>query len=165
MKPLRAISLWQPWASLMAVGAKHIETRHWPTEYRGLVAIHAAKKWNNELEDLCFDEPFAKWLFPDEILPKPNNLPRGCIVAVAHLSGCVSTNERNLIPEPRTAERAFGNYDPNRFMWLFPRIWKLSSPVFVRGQQGFWTLSETETDVIEALMPDDWELELKGENQ
>lgn len=39
----RALSLWQPWASLIAVGAKAVETRGWSTPYRGLLAIHAAK--------------------------------------------------------------------------------------------------------------------------
>lgn len=161
MKRLRAISLWQPWASLMAIGAKHIETRSWPTEYRGLIAIHAAKKWNGELEDLCFDEPFAKCLFPDEFLPKPKSLPRGCIIAVGHLHRCLAMDTYpEAIPARSSAEYAFGNYEPGRFMWVFDYVWELSSPVYVRGQQGFWTLSEVETDVVTAMLPDDWEQEL-----
>ena len=40
---MKALSLWQPWASLMAVGAKHNETRDWPTRYKGELAICAAK--------------------------------------------------------------------------------------------------------------------------
>ena len=39
----RAISLTQPFASLMAIGAKKVETRAWRTHFRGWVAIHAAK--------------------------------------------------------------------------------------------------------------------------
>ncbi|MBP0020973.1 MAG: ASCH domain-containing protein, partial [Cyanobacteria bacterium SBLK] len=31
----KAISLWQPWASLIAMGRKKFETRHWSTDYRG----------------------------------------------------------------------------------------------------------------------------------
>lgn len=41
---MKAISLWQPWASLIAAGVKSIETRGWPTNYRGQIAIHAAKR-------------------------------------------------------------------------------------------------------------------------
>src|SRR5712671_3817606 len=44
---MKAISLWQPWASLIACGAKPFETRHWapPRELIGQsIAIHAAKK-------------------------------------------------------------------------------------------------------------------------
>ena len=32
---MKAPSLWQPWASAIAVGAKRVETRSWPTNYRG----------------------------------------------------------------------------------------------------------------------------------
>ena len=41
---MRAISLWQPWASVVALGSKRIETRHWSTGHRGPLAIHAAKR-------------------------------------------------------------------------------------------------------------------------
>jgi hypothetical protein len=43
---MKAISLWQPWASLLFTTprAKLHETRHWPTSYRGLLYIHAAKR-------------------------------------------------------------------------------------------------------------------------
>lgn len=40
---LKAITLLQPWASLVAMGAKTIETRPYATQYRGPLAIHAAK--------------------------------------------------------------------------------------------------------------------------
>ena len=40
---IRCISLWQPWASLMARGHKYFETRSWDTKIRGEVWIHAAK--------------------------------------------------------------------------------------------------------------------------
>jgi hypothetical protein len=45
MTRIKCISLWQPWASLVAVGAKRIETRGWATAYRGRLGIHAAKRW------------------------------------------------------------------------------------------------------------------------
>jgi hypothetical protein len=40
---MKALTLTQPWATLVAIGAKTIETRSWPTSYRGPLAIHAAK--------------------------------------------------------------------------------------------------------------------------
>ena len=39
---MKAISLHQPWASLVALGVKTLETRSWSTGYRGPLAIHAA---------------------------------------------------------------------------------------------------------------------------
>ena len=41
---MKAITIWQPWASLLACGGKRFETRSWATSYRGPIAIHAAKK-------------------------------------------------------------------------------------------------------------------------
>ena len=54
-----AISLWEPWASLMATGAKTIETRGWATRHRGPLLICAAKRrvlrdLREDLEDDLF---------------------------------------------------------------------------------------------------------------
>jgi ASCH domain len=38
-----ALSVRQPWADLIVSGRKTIELRPWPTEYRGLLWIHAGK--------------------------------------------------------------------------------------------------------------------------
>jgi hypothetical protein len=38
---MKALSLTQPWASLVVAGAKKLETRSWPTYYRGPLLIHA----------------------------------------------------------------------------------------------------------------------------
>lgn len=43
-EPMKALTLWQPWASLVALGVKTIETRSWSTRYRGPLAIHAATR-------------------------------------------------------------------------------------------------------------------------
>jgi len=43
-KDLKAISLKQPWASLVARGMKTIETRKWTTSYRGDLVICSSKK-------------------------------------------------------------------------------------------------------------------------
>ena len=43
---MKCLSLWQPWASLVVIGAKRFETRSWPTNYRGPLLIHAAQRWS-----------------------------------------------------------------------------------------------------------------------
>jgi activating signal cointegrator 1 len=43
-EPIPVLTLWQPWASLVALGVKTIETRSWSTKYRGPIAIHAAAR-------------------------------------------------------------------------------------------------------------------------
>lgn len=43
---MKALTIWQPWATAIAIGAKRIETRSWETHYRGPIAIHAAARRN-----------------------------------------------------------------------------------------------------------------------
>ena len=40
---MRAITIQQPWASLIMAGIKDVENRSWSTPHRGPLAIHAGK--------------------------------------------------------------------------------------------------------------------------
>ncbi|HVM07165.1 MAG TPA: ASCH domain-containing protein [Acidimicrobiales bacterium] len=62
---MKAISLWQPWASLIAYGVKTIETRSWSTPYRGRIAIHAAKttKGIDQLPGDCEGKTEGGWVY------------------------------------------------------------------------------------------------------
>jgi len=148
---MKALSLWQPWASLMAIGVKTIETRHWATDYRGLVVIHAAKKWTRELYDITFTEPFKSAL-ESEIWDNhhtrldPNVLPLGSIVAVGELVACRVIPDRITLAEP---ERSFGDYSPGRFGWIFRNVRRLAETIPLRGQQGLWTLEPAIVERIE----------------
>ena len=68
--PIKAITLLQPYAALVAIGAKTIETRSWYTPYRGPLAIHAGK--GRDFLYLCQSEPFRAGRSLHGIL---NNLP------------------------------------------------------------------------------------------
>jgi len=178
---IMGLSLWQSWASLMAAGAKKIETRSWPISYRGLVAIHAAKKWDDDLAEMAAGRRFREALFGSEESPKVPTatsaqiarsngihlaglLPRGCFVALGKLRHCLSTTDHSkLIPPTTSDEYHFGDYSPGRFMWVFDEIWKLSSPVYARGHQGLWKLDERTVDVVLAMLPDGVEEQLLAE--
>src|SRR5262249_58321622 len=43
LKKMYALSLKQPWATLLVHGLKTIEVRNWPTARRGRILIHAAR--------------------------------------------------------------------------------------------------------------------------
>lgn len=61
---MKVLTLHQPWASLVALGVKTIETRSWSTKYRGPLAIHAAarKPAVEMLEDgPAGDEEWGQW--------------------------------------------------------------------------------------------------------
>lgn len=96
---MKAISLWQPWASAVALGSKRIETRPWRTKYRGPILIHAAQR-KNKSELICYgcywNWQGALWPFiKDDRRRQPlyKNLPFGALVAVAELVDCRPTDD------------------------------------------------------------------------
>lgn len=86
---MKAISLYQPWATLVAIGEKKIETRSWRTDYRGPLAIHASKNdryCNPKSKDyLCDREPFYSALQHGFRYFGTNILLLGGIVATCNL--------------------------------------------------------------------------------
>ena len=129
---MKALTLWEPWASLIAAGAKIHETRTWPTPYRGPLAIHAGKRcvtpeddMDPELERLCVRVLGATWA---------TTRPAGAIVAIAELVDCVRT-QGVVTTEP---DRIAGNFAPGRYAWRLANVRPLPKPVTVRGAQGLW---------------------------
>ncbi len=155
---MKCISLWQPWATLVAVGAKRNETRSWPTTHRGPLAIHAAKQWTRELESLCFTKPFLAALRPNEadadrVMVERLMAARGHIVAVVDVLDCVAVGDAGtrrgsvffgnpLVPPPDSTEFAFGDYTPGRFMWITGNVRRLATPVPFVGRQGFFEVPD-----------------------
>lgn len=165
---MRALTLWQPWASLVASGAKTIETRSWSTRYRGPLAIHAAKEpyrgaWSGDLlralEDLCGIENY------------PRALPLGAVVAICELvdvvpivdghevdaaaeslADCVVATYYPLRDPPNRTLTALrrdvlvdvldqlplGDFAPGRHAWILGAVRKLDSPLPAKGRQGLW---------------------------
>jgi len=136
---VRAISLWQPWASAIALGNKSIETRHWTTKYRGPLVIHAARRWGPD------ERYFASVEHALGRLPK--RLPLGAYVAVADLVDVKTTEELLLTVGP--IEKIYGNYEEGRFGWVLQNVRPLAEPVPGKGKQGFWSLSPNELAMVE----------------
>ncbi len=137
---MKAITLWEPWASLIALGAKRIETRSWPTSYRGPLAIHAAKNAEHIL--ISWDEPFLTALSPLQNSEKTAiAFDCGKVIAVADLVACVEMTPANIamVDEP---ERSFGDYQPGRWMWLLANVRRID-PVPATGRQRIWEWEET----------------------
>jgi activating signal cointegrator 1 len=138
------LSIIQPWASLIAIGAKRIETRSWKTDYRGPVAVHASKNFPDW--SLCFHEPFRSALneFRDTY---SITIPTGAIIATATIADCVPVD---LVPPDLLTEqeRAFGNYMPGWYAWILGEVKRLQQPIQCRGALGLWTVP---TEIEEQL--------------
>ena len=140
-----AISLWEPWATLMAIGAKKIETRSWATRHRGALLICAAVRKNNrEMQQLIMDRPFYAALEGGL-----TRLWHGHAVALVDLDQCLSTTPgANTWPvgaslSLRGLEKSFGDYSPGRFAWITTGLRRLK-PFPVKGRQGLFRVTMPE---------------------
>jgi hypothetical protein len=130
---MKALTLTQPWATLVAIGAKKFETRSWSTKYRGPLAIHAAKGFTNENAAMCFRHPFRTVLKDLEI--GEITKVRGHIIATCDLVDVILITEQNA---PTGNEFAFGDYTPGRYMWKLDNIVMLETPVPAKGKLSLW---------------------------
>lgn len=151
---MKAISIHQPWASLIAYEAKKYETRSWATDYRGPIAIHATVRDPANLFNymLCefIDAARAALDVTDFSL-----LPRGHVIATAELVGChhITTFDGNpdriylprfdqvgacSIKEIVDNELLFGDFTPGRYAWEFANVKLLLEPVPTKGKQRLW---------------------------
>jgi hypothetical protein len=133
---MKAISLWQPYASLVAHRLKKNETRGWSTSYRGPVLIHAAKKWTLEQAEelggfLQFPEVWAAY---PQIGATP---PLGAILAVARVVD-VREMTAEWIDAQAALELAAGDWQEGRFGWVLDDVRTLDTPIPCVGAQGLW---------------------------
>ena len=136
---MKALTLYQPWASLVVLGEKKIETRSWQTRYTGPLAIHASGTLSPGFYDICDSPPFRAAL---ERLGLPvGRLPLAAVLGSALLVACVSTEEL-LDAGLSTQEQALGDYGPRRFGWIMQDACALPEPVLCRGHLWLWELPE-----------------------
>ena len=140
---MKALTLWQPWASLIALGEKRIETRCWQTSYRGELAIHAAAKlpprwlgssmygndFRNELADVLN-------VRRDHVDSAICSLPFGAIGGIARLVSIHPTERVRDDLENR--EWLFGNYEDGGYAWHLTLVKRFDTPIPAKGNRLLW---------------------------
>lgn len=140
---MKAISLWQPWATLWLLSdpdEKVFETRDWYTGVRGSLLVHAAKKRDGEVRDYLNCQHFIGRLAVHGL--KPSDLAFGALIGKVNLIGC---SRMDRMPAPGTLEEKAGNWSPERFAWerdSNPVLFK--TPVPYRGSQGWFEVGDVE---------------------
>lgn len=128
---IKALTLHQPWASLIAAGLKQYETRSWSASYRGPLAIHAGQQ-NGELD-------LTAVLTDKERAKLPSVLPSGAVVCLAHLVDVVKSEQIATDPEFAVSrESRLGNFAPGRYGWKLQIVKVFDPPIPARGAQGLW---------------------------
>jgi hypothetical protein len=105
MSSTHALSLKQPWATLLVHGRKSIEVRSWPTPRRGRIFIHAA--------GVSDPRPEAWAHVPPELRAAAELV--GGIIGAADLTGCVAYRT----PEAFVADQLLHLNDPS---WFKPPV-------------------------------------------
>lgn len=144
---MKSITIRQPFATLIALGEKKLETRSWGTHYRGPIAIHAGMKIDREA---CEIEPIKSTL--EKHGYTVNNLPTGAVIAIANLSEsfeihhdllggvyCFHGKSKRFVwCDSMPNEYYFGFYSNGRFAWEMSDVHLLPDPIPAKGQLGFW---------------------------
>ena len=147
-----AITLHQPWATLIALGIKTVETRSWPAPERLLgqtVAVHAGKRVVRRPGE-CIERELRARLGEDWI----RTIPTGAVLATATLAGIAQVDYAGLIighavhdvdtemgcavGAGRTPIDPWGDFSAGRWLWFLDDVEALPEQIPAVGRQGFW---------------------------
>ena len=134
---IKAISLHQPWASLIAAVGKTIETRHWapPKDIVGTrIAVHATQQLMQlpKKTHQKYNQYVEQYLGPNW----HESTPRGAVIAIATLKSAEQIDQYTKLPDE--PELLFGDYTAGRWMWHLDEIVPLTTIYPCRGRQSFW---------------------------
>lgn len=145
---MKALTLWEPYATLVAHGFKEVETRDWYTNYRGPLAIHAAKRKPDPT-----DLSHVTFALGHRGLELPA-LKFGAVLCTCNLVACTMApnaeyNCKKLKEwfEPKRGwdfERLFGDYSSGRWAWILRDVKLLEPPQLAHGTRKLWEWKESQ---------------------
>lgn len=169
---MKALTVRQPWASLIAGGTKTIETRSWPTSYRGPLAIHAGKAVAHPSDRIW--ERSGRGVRLSLAVIAVAELTD--VLVIAHVGTTLSaslldrrhgflvdqgvhglriaqpaTGDHGWVLTDVSAQRDLGHYPHESYAWLLGNVRRLRRPVRCNGALGLWDLpSDIEQEVARA---------------
>ena len=154
---IRVLTLWEPYATLIfkkmpgsSQACKQIETRTWKTAHRGMLGIHAAKRWGPE------QRRFAQHPIVAEALQGQTEFPLGCLLGLVTLSGIGEIVDADkilfdgavfIVKEP---ELSLGEFSTSRYAWFLDNPVRFDKPFPVPGFQRLWTLELQDMEAFNA---------------
>jgi len=137
---MKALSLHQPWATLVILGIKRLETRAWQTDHTGRLAIHASRTFSPAGRQLFRQAPFRS-LLAEAGFALEGDLPRGALLGTVLLQRCLRTEEMDL-DALADVDRAVGNFGPGRWVWFLEQPEPFVRPISYRGKLGVFSVPE-----------------------
>ena len=126
---MKALTLTQPWATLVMSGRKKFETRSWATGYRGRIAIHSSKGMPGYAKEAA-----------REFGLDPETLPRGVVLGYVYVMAVAATEDvrEALTWAEDHLELAYGDFDDGRWAWQLANPTPLPEPIPAKGALGLW---------------------------
>lgn len=134
---MKALTIHQPYAALVVAGIKRIETRPWRTDYRGPLAIHAARTTASMTDGLlgsCRCEAFLHGVDMKGFEPGPLEAQLGCVLGTVELLDVRPADQVFA----SLAEQLFGDFEPGRWAWMLGKAVRFERPMPARGALGLW---------------------------
>lgn len=124
---MKALTIREPFATLIKDKVKIYETRSWKTNYRGEIYIHAAKARSKSSNVSVASTYLKSKENPEHIICK-------CL-----LKDCIYMDD-NFINEVKKNKEEYnsGRYEVGRFAWKLEVIEVLKEPIYAKGQLGIW---------------------------
>lgn len=138
-----AISVRQPFASLILLGHKQIETRNWPTSQRGPILIHASKSIDN-LERVTAYRDNIRELLKKAGFYSLARMPKGVLLGTVEITNCVPKEEclcnERLRPTP--IDEVCGDWMNEGFAWLLANPNLFPKPIRYPGNLNFFEVHD-----------------------
>ncbi|HEX8575775.1 MAG TPA: ASCH domain-containing protein [Flavobacterium sp.] len=147
---MKALSIKQPWASLIAHGIKDIENRTWKTNFRGRIYIHASAR-TAEFIDLV-SNPASNQLFIHSASLRDNHdifktYPHAAIIGEVDIIDCV-INHSSIWAE-KSDWQEVGWTEKQIYNWVLANPVLYNKPILnVKGKLSFWEYEKPETVIV-----------------
>ena len=133
---MKALSIKQPYASLIALGIKDIENRTWKTNFRGRIYIHASAKYHDDFNNLVSDSQIKsmqdnRFLF--------SGLIYSAIIGEVDIVDCVINHSSIWAEETFIPIEGEGYPQKPIYNWVLANHVMYDKPILnVKGKLSFW---------------------------
>jgi hypothetical protein len=134
---MRAITLWQPWATLIILGIKSVETRSFFIAGFGDIVIHAALHKDKECRNFA-ESPIVKPLLQAAGYNNYDALPFGQVLGIVNYYDVLPTEEAAKDKRVDYRQLLLGDFHSNRYALFLKYVRRLEEPYPWKGQQGIW---------------------------
>ena len=125
---MKALTIKQPWASLIVNKYKMYEFRSWKTNYRGKILIHAGLSTDKKYLD-SFEKYNLKYI-------------NGAIIGEAEVVDCILVDEDFNKSLNKLNNLVYHHDYIGFYAWKLDNIKIYDEPNFIKGKLGLWNYEE-----------------------